>query len=328
MGDHQPTDSQRLQKRDPENRGTPEIPDTPENPGNGSPAGEGGWHVDDRCTNCDVARQLAPGLIGEVAGRSVILRQPGDEAETRRLHAAAHACPTRSIRRSSRLPGPETDPFPIRLDDGLYLCGHNSQHTAGATSYLLRRPSGTVMMIDTPRWDRGLATRYERLGTVTDVLLTHRDHAAHGRRYADRFGARLWIHEGDLAAAPDADRVIRGTGPAEIAEGVIAHPLPGHTEGSVLYVADERYCFSGDSLYWSRATEDVEVFEKVTWYSIEELAASLARTAGRLRFEWLLPGHGDRRRLPPEEMSGRLRRLAARAQTYQPQPVDLSALRW
>lgn len=51
------------------------------------------------------------------------------------------------------------------------------------------------MMVDTPRWNSGLAARYEALGPVTDVLLTHRDHAAHGRRYADRFGARLWIHE-------------------------------------------------------------------------------------------------------------------------------------
>ncbi|GAA3137421.1 MBL fold metallo-hydrolase [Streptosporangium carneum] len=292
------------------------------------PGGEEGWYVDDRCTNCDVARQLAPGLVGEVDGRSVMLRQPDGAAETGRLHAAAFACPTRSIRHSSRTPAPEADPFPIALDDTVHLCGHNSQHTAGANSYLLRRPSGTMMMIDTPRWDRGLASRYERLGPVTDVLLTHRDHAAHGRRYADRFGARLWIHEGDLDAAPDADQVIRGVDPIEIAENVTAHPLPGHTRGSVLYVADERYCFSGDSFYWSRTTGDLEVAESVTWYSIEELAASLARTADRLRFEWLLPGHGDRRRLPAQEMSRRLRELTTRVRALRPRPVDFSAVRW
>jgi len=61
-------------------------------------------------------------------------------------------------------------------------------------------------MIDTPRWSETLAARYEALGPVTDVLLTHRDHAAHGRRYADRFGARLWIHEDDLDAAPTPTR--------------------------------------------------------------------------------------------------------------------------
>ncbi|MYW14849.1 MBL fold metallo-hydrolase, partial [Streptomyces sp. SID2955] len=271
-----------------------------------------GWYVDDRCTNCDVARQFAPELIAEVGGRSRVLRPPADEAEDRRLHAAVFACPTRSIRPVTGRADQARDPFPLALDDGVLICGHNSTHTAGANSYLLLRPSGTRMMIDTPRWSRELAERWTESGPVTDVLLTHRDHAAHGRRYADHFGARLWIHEGDLDAAPDADRVIRGLDPVEIADGVTVHPLPGHTLGSVLYLADDRYCFTGDSFYWSRTTGDLEVAETVTWYSIEELAKSLERTAALLRFEWVLPGHGDRRRLPAEEMSRRLAGLAER----------------
>ncbi|WP_424892764.1 4Fe-4S domain-containing protein [Streptomyces sp. XH2] len=287
-----------------------------------------GWYVDDRCTDCDVARQLAPSLIGEAGGRSVITRQPGSEEEERQLYAAAFACHTRSVRTSSGRLDPELDPFPLPLDDTVYLCGHNSPHTAAANSYLLRRPSGALMMIDTPRWSEQLAARFEGLGPVTDVLLTHRDHAAHGPRYAGRFGARLWVHEGDLAAAPGADRVLRGTEAVEIAGGVVAHPLPGHTEGSVVYVADERYCFSGDSFYWSRSASDIEVAESVTWYSIRELAASLARTAGRLRFEWLLPGHGDRMFLPAAAMAGRMRDLTARTQRMEQRPVDFTAVRW
>jgi glyoxylase-like metal-dependent hydrolase (beta-lactamase superfamily II) len=286
------------------------------------------WHVDDRCISCDAARQLAPGLIGEVSGKSQLLRQPDGEAEARSLHAAAFACPTRSVRPASGPPDPALDPFPVALDDGVLMCGHNSRHTAGASSYLLLRPSGTAMMIDTPRWSRALAARYAAAGPVTDVLLTHRDHAAHGRRYADSFGARLWIHEGDLDAAPDADRVIRGPDPVEIGAGVTAHPLPGHTRGSVLYLADDRYCFSGDSFYWSRAAGDLAVADSVTWYSIEELAASLAAAAGRLRFEWVLPGHGDRRRLDAGEMSRRLRALAGRTARLRPGPVDFTAVRW
>ncbi|MFJ6797349.1 MBL fold metallo-hydrolase [Streptomyces sp. NPDC091268] len=287
-----------------------------------------GWYVDERCFNCDVARQLAPDLIGEADGRSRVLRQPRDDVETRRLHAAVFACPTRSIRPSTGKPDQRLDPFPMALDGGVLLCGHNSQHTAGANSYLLRRPAGTLMMVDTPRWSRALADRYAQLGRVTDVLLTHRDHAAHGGRYADHFGARLWIHEGDLDAAPAADRVIRGVEPREIGEGVTAHPLPGHTAGSVLYLADDRYCFSGDSFFWSRTTADLEVPDSVTWYSIEELATSLARTAGRLRFEWVLPGHGDRRRLSADEMSGRLEALTERTRLLRPRPIDFTAVRW
>jgi glyoxylase-like metal-dependent hydrolase (beta-lactamase superfamily II) len=282
-----------------------------------------GWRVDERCTNCDVARQLAPGLIAEVNGRSEIIRQPRTDVEEQTLHAAAYACHTRSIRHDS----PGLDPFPLLLAEELYLCGHNSTQTAGANSYLLRRPTGNLM-IDTPRWSAALATKYEALGPVTDVLLTHRDHAAHGRRYADRFGARLWIHEGDLDAAPDADEIMRGIEPIEIADGVTAHPLPGHTEGSVLYLADDKYCFSGDSFYWSRGTGDIEVAESVTWYSITELAASLERTAPRIQFEWLLPGHGDRKQLAAQDMTHRLLGLAARTRELSPRPIDFTAVRW
>lgn len=187
-----------------------------------------GWYVDDRCFNCDVARQLAPDLIGEVDGRSRILRPPRDDGETRRLHAAVFACPTRSIRPASGVPDQGLDPFPMALDSGVLLCGHNSPQTAGANSYLLLRPSGTAMMVDTPRWSRELAERYAASGRVTDVLLTHRDHAAHGRRYADHFGARLWIHEGDLDAAPDADRVIRGSSPWRSGRGSPPTPARPH----------------------------------------------------------------------------------------------------
>ena len=286
------------------------------------------WYVDDRCTNCDTARQLAPGLIEEIGGRSAVVRQPRDAAELAQLNAAAFACPTRSIRRSGAALDAAADPFPLPLDENVLLCGHNARRTAAANSYLLRRPSGALMMVDTPRWSAALADRYEALGPVTDVLLTHRDHAAHGREYADRFGARLWIHEGDLAAAPDADRVLRGTEPTEIAAGVIAYPLPGHTEGSVLYVADRRYCFSGDSLYWSRTDDALAVAEHVTWYSIEAQAGSLARTAPLLHFEWVLPGHGDRRRLTPEQMAEQLRKLTAYTRGLRPTPVDFRAHRW
>ncbi|MFC1438622.1 ferredoxin [Streptacidiphilus sp. N1-10] len=286
------------------------------------------WRVDRRCTNCDAARQLAPGLVAEVDGRSAVVRQPRTEAEAAALHAAAFACHTRSIRFGARGPDPALDPFPLRLAEYVYLCGHNSPHTAGANSYLLRRPAGNLMMIDTPRWSSALATKFAAVGTVTDVLLTHRDHAAHGRAYADRFGARLWIHEGDLAAAPDADAVLRGTEPVEIAEGVTAHPLPGHTEGSVLYLADDTYCFSGDSFYWSRSDADLAVAESVTWYSISELAASLTRTAPRIRFSWLLPGHGDRRQLPADDFARRLHDLARRTAQLPDRSVDFTALRW
>jgi hypothetical protein len=51
-------------------------------------------------------------------------------------------------------------------------------------------------------------------------------------------------------------------------------------------------------------------------------------TPPRIRFEWLLPGHGDRRRLAAADMARRLQRLPVRARELSPQSVDFTALRW
>ncbi|MGW3566247.1 MBL fold metallo-hydrolase [Streptomyces sp. NPDC000941] len=294
------------------------------------------WYVDDRCLNCNIARQYAPGLIGyqpsgDYGGSSTVLRQPANEEETRQLYMAAHACPTRSVHPPANEWAPDSDPYPMALDeDGIVLlCGHASAQTYGATSYLLRRPGGTAMMIDTPRWQPALARRYSQaVGKITDVLLTHLDHVAHGRKYADAFGARLWIHEGDLHSRPDADSVIRGQDPIEIGPGVIAHPFPGHTKGSTLFIADEKFCFSGDAVFWSRSEQDLEVADSVVYESIKTLAESVARGAEELTFEWVLPGHGSYHRLPADEMRQRMRALGQRAATYPVQEVDYGKVRY
>ncbi|MEU1513796.1 MBL fold metallo-hydrolase [Streptomyces sp. NPDC005811] len=314
---------------------TAETQQGPEQTAEATGAGKG-WHVDDRCLNCNIARQYAPGLIayapgGTYGGVSKVVRQPETEEEVRQMYRAAHACPTRSVHPPAGEWAPDSDPYPLPLDeDGIVLlCGHASPQTYGATSYLLRRPDGTAMMIDTPRWRPALARRYEqKVGTITDVLLTHLDHVAHGRKYADAFGARLWIHEGDLHSRPDADSVIRGQDPVEIGPGVIAHPFPGHTEGSTLFVADDRFCFTGDAFFWSTAEQDLEVADSVVYDSIRTLAASVQRGAQELTFEWVLPGHGSYHHLPAEEMRARMRALGRRAETYPEQEVDYGKVRY
>lgn len=87
-------------------------------------------------------------------------------------------------------------------------------------------------------------------------------------------------------------------------------------------------CHTRSIRHTSQALEDIEVAESVTWYSIAELTASLARVLDSLRFEWLLPGHGDRKHLSAEEMTHRLRALATRVSALDPQPIDFTAVRW
>ncbi|MBD0745893.1 MBL fold metallo-hydrolase [Streptomyces sp. CBMA152] len=283
------------------------------------------WEIDESCIDCDVARQLAPQTVVRLGSRSVLARQPSDAREHRALERAAAACPVRAIRRGPGRIGEA--PFPMRIEGEVHLCGHNSARTFGANAYLVRRPEGNLL-VDTPRWTSSLAASYERLGGIAHILLTHRDHTAHARRFAEHFGSRVWIHEGDADAAPYADTVLRGTGPTEVLPGVTALPVPGHTRGSTVYVVDERYCFTGDTLYWSRTARDLEVFETVLWYSRPELIDSLLRLARRTRFAWVLPGHGDRCHRPAEELHERLLDLVARMRRRSPRPLDIGAVEW
>lgn len=271
---------------------------------------EGPWFVDTRCIDCDTCRELVPELFDDAGGQSVVVRQPGHSTEERSAWLAAEACPTQSIGRAPRTPRPP-GLYPHRLDGDVFFLGHNSEDSFGADSYLVVRPDGNLL-VDSPRFTRRLARPIDELGGISDVLLTHRDDVADADRWAERFGARVWIHEADRSAAPYATELFRGLDAVTVAPGVVAVPVPGHTRGSVVYAVDDRWLFSGDSLAWSRDRQDLTAFRGACWYSWPEQTRSLTRLADVVRFEWVLPGHGGRAHLPAAEMHRRLQALTHR----------------
>ena len=269
----------------------------------------GEWYVDSRCIDCDACRQLAPGTFVRRSGQTVVGRQPVDH-EDPGVWRAAMTCPTQSIGTRSHHVRPR-GLLPHELDDGVFHLGYNSPDSFGANSWFARRPAGNVM-VDSPRFTHRLARPLAALGGVAHVLLTHRDDVADADRWAEHFGARVWVHEDDADAAPYATDVLTGTGDTVIQPGLVAFPVPGHTEGSVVFVLDERFLFSGDSLAWDADLGDLVAWPGVAWYSWSEQVASLGRLAGAHRFEWVLPGHGGRARRPADEMHRRLSALARR----------------
>ncbi|HUG54044.1 MAG TPA: MBL fold metallo-hydrolase [Vicinamibacteria bacterium] len=270
----------------------------------------GPWFVDTTCIDCDACRQVAPGVFdGGRLGQSAVARQPGTADEERAAERALVACPTASIGVQGRRLRAE-GLFPQELDAGVFYCGYNSADSYGANAFLALRRDGNLL-VDSPRFAAPLVRAMERLGGVAHVLLTHQDDVADAQRFAAPFGSRVWIHEADSRAAPFASDLLRGTDPVSITSNVRAIPVPGHTRGSVAYLADSRYLFSGDSLYWSRAGQDLGAFRDACWYSWPAQADSLERLAAH-PFEWVLAGHGDRQRRPAPEMAARLRALVAR----------------
>ncbi|MBW3619320.1 MAG: MBL fold metallo-hydrolase [Actinobacteria bacterium] len=270
----------------------------------------GPWFVDRRCIDCDATRQVAPDLFTRVDRQSVVTRQPTTPAEEERMWRAALACPTKSVRRDPPQPRPP-GLYPHEFADGVAYCGYNSPDSYGANSFLVRRPAGNVL-VDSPRFVRPLVDHVAAHGGLAHVLLTHRDDVADAERWAQRFGARVWIHRADADAAPFATDVVDGDEPVEVQPELVLVPCPGHTRGSVLFLLEDRFLFTGDSLYWSRTHEDLAVHVRQTWYSLDVQLASLARVAEEHRFSAVLAGHGSRHETTREDMHDRLVALVDR----------------
>lgn len=261
----------------------------------------GDWYVDRTCTNCGASRTVAPGLIVERDGQSVFARQPQSDEEVREAWRARILCPSASVRTESRAKLAEAV-FPEKMTDRVYRLGYNAAASYGAHSFALRRESG-VYMIDSPRWTHAVVDQLAAWSGLAGILLSHEDDVADAGRYADHFHAAVWIHEKDCAAAPFADKLIKGDEPVVVADDLLAIPVTGHTRGSVCYLWN-RCLFTGDTLAWDFETNDLVAYRGYCW-SWDTLAKSLMRLL-TYEFEWVFAGHGGSHRLPADEMRARL----------------------
>ncbi len=254
----------------------------------------GDWFVDTRCIDCGTCREIAPDLFGDAGGYSFVTAQPDGGGDID-AWLAAQACPTSSIGTLSRRARPgRLYPREIESGSGVWDLGYCSEDSFGASAWLAVRPEGNVL-VDSPRFTEALAGPIASMGGIAQVVLTHRDDVADAARWAERFGARTWIHHDDRSAAPAATDLIEGLGDTVIGSGLVAIPVPGHTKGSVLFLLDERYLFTGDSLAWSHDRHELTAFRGACWHSWSAQTESLARLAASgHRFAWVLPGHGAR----------------------------------
>lgn len=270
----------------------------------------GDWYIDTACIDCGAARHVAPDLIVQRHGKSVFARQPATEDERTAAWRAVLVCPTASVRSQTKQARPQGIIFPQLLTEDVWRCGFNARSSFGAHSYFVARPGGNLL-VDSPRYSASLGQWFEERGGIAHILLSHQDDVADADQYARRFGARVWIHRDDSAAAPYATDLIEGTSARAIVDGVVAIPLPGHTRGSVAYLLENRVLFTGDSLAWSDRDQDLVAFRDACWYSWTALTASLGKLVA-CTFEWVLPGHGWPVHLPADEMNARLRALISR----------------
>lgn len=271
----------------------------------------GDFFVDSTCIDCAACRWIAPATFDEHEGQSRVHRQPAIDAERLAAAKALVACPTASIGSASKAGlDAAAAAFPDPIDGPVHHCGYHDEATFGATSYLVVRPEGNVL-VDSPRFARPLVRRLEELGGVALHFLTHRDDVGDHARFHDHFGARRVLHAGDVTEdTHDVEVQVQGTEPVALADDLVVIPTPGHTRGSACLLLSGRYLFSGDHAAWSPARGRVYAFRDACWYDWRVQAASMARLAEH-RFEWLLPGHGRRVRLDAAAMQASLRDCVA-----------------
>eukprot|EP00747_Dinoflagellata_sp_TGD_P089118 gnl/TRDRNA2_/TRDRNA2_164218_c0_seq1.p1 gnl/TRDRNA2_/TRDRNA2_164218_c0~~gnl/TRDRNA2_/TRDRNA2_164218_c0_seq1.p1 ORF type:complete len:164 (+),score=18.45 gnl/TRDRNA2_/TRDRNA2_164218_c0_seq1:41-493(+) len=96
----------------------------------------------------------------------------------------------------------------------------------------------------------------------------------------------------------DVEIQLEGDGPWHIAPGITAIHTPGHSRGSLCFLAageltgGEGVLFTGDHFAYSARLDRLDGFARYGWNV--PLQAESIRKLADLPFSWILPGHGRR----------------------------------
>ena len=263
----------------------------------------GDFYVDNTCIDCDTCRWMAPEIFHRVDSQSAVLAQPTHDKEYLQALQALLSCPTASI---GTLNKPNDirqvqQSLPIAIADNVYHCGYHSEKSFGATSYLIQRDQGNIL-VDSPQFTPPLVKRLTAMGGIKYMYLTHRDDVADHAKFQQHFDCTRILHQDDLT--PDTQGVelqIGGTDSYALASDLLIIPVPGHSQGHTVLLYNNQYLFTGDHLAWSARGNRLVGFRQYCFYSWVEQIQSM-RQLLNYDFEWILPGHGRRYRAESEQM--------------------------
>ncbi len=266
---------------------------------------KGEFFVDSTCINCDACRQLAPEVFTNSGRYSYVYSQPKDEIARKKAIYALISCPVGAIGSKDKINiSGIIEDFPIQIEDEVFYCGFNSEKSFGANSYFVKSINGN-WLIDSPRFSSHLLKRFEKLGGIKYIFLSHRDDVADAESFATHFGAKIIIHRQDSVAVKRADILIDGDLPVEIESNFVVIPTPGHTSGHCVLLYKNKFLFTGDHLWWDREMKSLYASKSVCWYSWEKQVESIEKLLN-FEFEWILPGHGQMVKLSKDEMRDEL----------------------
>ena len=263
---------------------------------------KGNFFVDSSCINCGVSRHYAPETFGDNGEYSFVKKQPLTDHEVLAVQQALFACPTASIgMREKKDLNPAKDSFPKFMAEDVYINGFNHRDSYGAHSYFIRSDTGN-WLVDSPRFVSKLVKKFEKMGGIRYIFLTHRDDVCDAHRYAHHFAAKRIIHKFDSDAQKEAEIVLEGDEAHRFESGEI-HYTPGHTKGHLILLWKSRYLFTGDHYAWIPRLDRFGSFRNACWYSWEKQIESVQKMQSFCDVEWIFPGHGkwgriDQKRFP------------------------------
>ena len=262
----------------------------------------GDFFVDSTCIDCDQCREISPSVFGDGDGHASVRRQPESPDDLRSALRALVTCPVGAIGSGRRHDlQPIVAGFPLPLDRQVYFCGFASPDSFGASSYLIVRPEGNVL-VDSPRFATRLVRQIEQLGGVRWMFLSHVDDVADHERFHAHFGCDRIIHAGEgRASLKGIEQKLEGNEPRQLDHDLLAIPTPGHTRGHTVLLQQDRFLFTGDHLWWSPARQELSASRSYCWYSWPQQIESMERLLD-YRFEWVLPGHGWRHHTAADQM--------------------------
>jgi glyoxylase-like metal-dependent hydrolase (beta-lactamase superfamily II) len=202
--------------------------------------------------------------------------------------------------------------YPLPLEGEIYYCGFNSPKSYGGRSYFIRHPQGN-WLIDSPKFLPLLVDYFRQMGGIKHLFLTHKDDVADAGEYAKVFRSCRIIHRDEASAQPDAEKILDGVEPIDILPEFKIIPTPGHTKGHCVLHYKDRFLFTGDHLCWDSKKKELHPMNRC-WYSRNEQIKSMKRLID-VKFEWVLPGHGQRVKLPSAVMKQHLKQLVVRMES-------------
>jgi glyoxylase-like metal-dependent hydrolase (beta-lactamase superfamily II)/ferredoxin len=270
---------------------------------------DGDLYVDSSCIDCDTCRWMAPTVFDRLGEMSAVYHQPADESERLAALQALLSCPTGSIGTLTPPPDIKTaqSSLPILVTENVYHCGYHSEKSYAAASYLIKLPSGNIL-VDSPRFTPPLVKQIEAMGGVKYLYLTHRDDVADHQKFHDHFNCDRILHQDDISSGTkDIEIKLTGTDAIELIPDTLIIPTPGHTKGHTVLLYANKFLFTGDHLAFRRAIGHIGGFRDACWYDWQVQIRSMKTLAG-YEFEWVLPGHGRRYHSDRETMKTQMQK--------------------